>query len=253
MQITSASPTRGTHYDHVVGNQAPVTALAPVPTTPELDELTAALERMGVHGAETDLGRLDGRSYLGGRLTVAPGGLGKAQFAVHAQYLLDTLDQVRVVVCLGASGGLSGDQAIGDVVVATETVEHDFSHPHILPERVPRFAGDPAYIGAIRNSDSLTKLPFKVTFGPVASGDEAILSVSRARELVEATGAVAVAWEGAGGARACQLSGVPYLEVRGISDLADEAAVDAFMENLPQTMTNLALFIRWFVDLAEPT
>ena len=228
-----------------------MTVLALVPTTPELDELTAALDRMGLRGEEAKLGRLDGRSYLGGRLTVAQGGLGKAQFAVHTRYLLDTLRQVSVVVCLGASGGLSGDQAIGDVVVATETVEHDFNR-QILPAPMPRFEGDPAYIEAIRNSDSLASLPFQVTFGPIASGDEAIVSASRARELVESTGAIAAAWEGTGGARACHFSGVPYLEVRCISDLADEAAVIVFLENLPLVMKNLALFIEWFVDLAKP-
>lgn len=32
----------------------------------------------------------------------------------------------------------------------------------------------------------------------------------------------------------------------------DEAAVSVFLENLPLVTKNLALFIRWFVDLAEP-
>ena len=228
-----------------------MTVLALVPTTPELDELTAALARTGIRGEATKLGRLDGRSYLRGRLTVAEGGLGKAQFAVHTQYLLDTLRQVGVVVCLGAAGAISPSLSIGDIVVATETVEHDFNR-QILPAPMPRFEGDAAYIEAIRNSDSLASIPFELTFAPVASGDEAIVSVSRAREVADATGAVAAAWEGAGGARACHFSGVPYLEVRGISDLADEDAVSVFLENLPLVMQNLALFIRWFVDLAEP-
>jgi nucleoside phosphorylase len=55
----------------------------------------------------------------------------------------------------------------------------------------------------------------------IASGDEDIVTIERAAELHTQTGAVAVAWEGAGVARACLFSQIPYLEIRGITDTAD--------------------------------
>ena len=33
----------------------------------------------------------------------------------------------------------------------------------------------------------------------------------------------------------------------------DDLTVSVFLENLPLVMTNLALFIRWFVGVAETT
>ncbi len=227
-----------------------MTILALVPTQLELDSLVGAMTDMGIEAKEAQLGRLAASVYMEGRLTVGLGGLGKVQFGVQTQHLIDSIPRVSVVLCIGTSGGLSTDLAIGDVVVATETVEHDFNR-RISPGPLPRFEGDPAYLSAMQSSESLAGLPFKVHFGPVASGDEGIVSMARANEVVELTGALAVAWEGAGGARACQFSGVPFVEVRGISDLADESADTDFYENLPHAMKNLAVFATELVTVTK--
>ena len=73
---------------------------------------------------------------------------------------------------------------------------------------------------------------FKVHFGKVASGDEDIIERIRAQELNTLTGALAVAWEGAGGARASCFMGIPHLEIRGLTDIADNDAPIVFDENL---------------------
>src|SRR6201987_6076227 len=59
------------------------------------------------------------------RALVAPGGHGKTQFAVQAQYLIDRFPSVELVICAGAGGSLAPELFVGDVVVGTETVEHD--------------------------------------------------------------------------------------------------------------------------------
>jgi nucleoside phosphorylase len=62
----------------------------------------------------------------------------------------------------------------------------------------------------------------------------------RSKELARSTGAVAVAWEGTGVARACQLTNVPHLEIRGITDTANHQAATDFTSNLEHAMTNIA-------------
>jgi adenosylhomocysteine nucleosidase len=58
-----------------------------------------------------------------------------------------------------------------------------------------------------------------------------------------------VAWEGAGGARAAAFSGVPFIEVRGITDTADHAASRDFAMNLPLAMANVArLLAAWLAS-----
>ena len=227
-----------------------MTVLALVPTSRELDALKASFDDMGVSGKPITIGRLMGISYREGRVVVTEGGLGKAQFAIHTHHSLEAIRDVSVALCLGSAGGLTKDLKIGDVVVATETVEHDFNRK-LIPGPLPEFGGDTRFISAIRDNRSFESLPFSIEFGRVASGDEAIVTTARANQLIDTTGAIAAAWEGAGGARACKFAGVPFIEVRGISDMADEEAESAFFENIPATMKNLALFLDEFVNVAS--
>ena len=65
----------------------------------------------------------------------------------------------------------------------------------------------------------------------------------RASELHSRSGALAVAWEGTGGARAAAFSRVPYLEIRGISDMADHEFSNTWMDTLPGAIRNVAVAI----------
>ena len=227
--------------------------LVVVPIDPEFDAMTAVLGEMGYAGEECAVGRLTATEFAGGRLIVARGGLGKTQFGVQTQHLLDNLDNldgIDAVICAGTSGALAESVNKFDVVVATETIEHDFNRGSaliVLPP--PTYAGDAALIAAARELAASGRYPFALHFGGVASGDEGIASRERAGEVREATGAIAVAWEGAGGARAAELSGVPFLELRGISDGAGEAALEEFWANIPATMRSVTGVVMGLVGL----
>jgi adenosylhomocysteine nucleosidase len=157
---------------------------------------------------------------------------------------LDVSRTWDVVICAGAAGALVDRLAVGDVVVATETVEHDI-HNHFGPPRLPRFSGAATMIKSLRRV-RLLRNAFTVHFGPIASGDEDIVTVERQDALRRRTGALAVAWEGAGGARACQFSAVPFVEMRGVTDVANSRAAADFRANLQTAMGNVAtLIITW--------
>lgn len=81
--------------------------------------------------------------------------------------------------------------------------------------------------------------PFQICFDVIASGDEDIVDPERVQELRAATGAVCVAWEGSGGARAAALDHVPFLEIRAITDFADESAATFFQQNLAKAIRNI--------------
>ena len=85
----------------------------------------------------------------GWRALVAPGGHGKTQFAVQAQYLIGRFPAVRLLICAGAAGSLASELSVGDVVVGTETVEHDY---RLLfgTRPLPRFPGHGPSIDALR-------------------------------------------------------------------------------------------------------
>ena len=222
--------------------------LALTPIRDEFNALTSSLNRLGFVSYGRSTGRLPFVSYLGGNLVVAQGGLGKAQFGIQAQHAIDTMRDRDMVICAGSAGGLSDDLKIGDVVVATETVEHDFKWGILSGKPLPRFPGHRRSIAMLENELPMMEESFDVHFGAVASGDEGIVDPKRASELREDTGAIAVAWEGAGGARAAEFSDLPFLEVRGISDGAGEDATSEFEENLPQAVQNVAVIV---LTLAE--
>jgi adenosylhomocysteine nucleosidase len=125
--------------------------------------------------------------------------------------------------------------------VATETIEHDIRNKFGKP-RMPSYTGDEKTIQTMRQLGT-DNGSFQLHFGAIASGDEDVVDVKRQEELKLRTGAIAVAWEGAGGARACQFNEVPFVEIRGISDGANSNAPSDFLENLPRVMDNLAVLI----------
>ena len=106
-------------------------------------------------------------------LTVVPGGLGKVQLAIQTQHVLDVSRTREVVICAGAAGALVDTLAVGDVVVATETVEHDI-HNHFGPPLLPRFSGAATLIESLRGVH-LPRDAFTLHFGPIASGDEDVV------------------------------------------------------------------------------
>lgn len=222
-----------------------MSVLVVTPIEQEFEAFTNAMGNFGHSGACRSVGRLTAMEYDGGELILAQGGLGKAQFGVQTQHFIDNLDDISVVVCAGTCGRLDNTLSVGDVVVGTQTVEHDFNRGMALIKLpLPTFEGDPGLIEALRGIADRGDLPCNLRFGGIASGDEGVASEKRIREIAESTGAIVVAWEGAGGARAAQLSGVPFLEIRGISDGAGENAFEEFWANIPVAVANVATVVQ---------
>ncbi len=164
-------------------------------------------------------------------LTLAVGGHGKVNFALSTFELIKSL-KPDLVICAGAAGGLKGTSHL-DIIAATKTIEHDYKTLFEPNTPLPEFTGDTTLIKKISILD-------KVKTGVIASGDEDVVSEKRADEIQKLTGAIAVAWEGAGGAKACKKTNTPFLELRFISDLCDESTHKDFKANLSKGMNIIA-------------
>lgn len=173
-------------------------------------------------------------------IRLSQGGHGKTQFAIQSQFLvqhysLKQSEKIEALICAGCAGSLNAKLNPLDVIVGTKTIEHDFNL-QFVKRPLPEFSGSAEFINqlmAFKNPD------FKLHFGPIASGDEDILSSSRAEQLRNLTGAAAVAWEGAGGGRVAKFNQLPYLEVRGITDRADTSAIEDFSKSLEASLKNV--------------
>ena len=217
-----------------------------LPIREEIYAFLQACTEHRVETIETKIGKLPVVFIPRLNLTLAEGGLGKVQFAVQTQYLIDACTDWDFVICAGAAGALVSDLSIGDIVIATKTIEHDILNRFGKP-LLPRFQSAATIVDDLKHVQLSTN-SVKIWFGPIASGDEDVVDANRRRELHQQTGALAVAWEGAGGARACKFSDVPFVEIRGITDGADFSAAESFRVNLEIAIKSVAsLIIEWLV------
>jgi adenosylhomocysteine nucleosidase len=165
------------------------------------------------------------------------GGHGKVNYAVHASDIISKSNfNIEGFICLGSAGALEPDLNIGDIVIGEKTIEHDFKSS-FLNFKKPEFTASPNLLDLFKKTYSFD---FKVSKGLITSGDEDIVSSKRATLLREETNAMAAAWEGAGGAKACQHLNIPFVEVRVITDLCNEDTIKDFKSNLKHAMSNLS-------------
>jgi adenosylhomocysteine nucleosidase len=217
--------------------------LVVTPLQEEYDDLYENLCALGLETHAEQIGRLDVHCFQEINVTLARGGHGKTQFGIQTQHLLDHA-KFDLVICTGAAGALTPEVKVGDIVVATSTLEHDYNNKFSNRPK-PQFSGDRESIEQIK-ALPLSDVDFTVHFGIMAGGDEDVIEVTRGAELYTAHHALAVAWEGIGGARASAFSNIPYLEIRGATDTANHEAPVVFYVNLKIVMKNIAhLLVRW--------
>ena len=217
--------------------------LVVTPLQEEYSGLYHSLSALDLTSHTKRIGKLDVHCFPEINVTLARGGHGKTQFGIQTQHLLDHA-KFDLVICAGAAGALAPEVRVGDVIIATSTLEHDYNNK--FSERPkPRFAGDSKSIEQIK-ALNLSDADFKVHFGIMAGGDEDVIEVTRGAELRELHNALAVAWEGVGGARASAFSDIPYLEIRGATDTANHEAPVVFYINLKIVMKNIGfLLCKW--------
>jgi adenosylhomocysteine nucleosidase len=136
------------------------------------------------------------------------------------------------LIFTGVAGGLGEGVGVGDVVVATELLQHDLDASPLFP----RFEIPGRGISRITTDTTLShvlsqaahdclKDAARVHQGLIVSGDRFVSSRAEVRALRQALpDALAVEMEGAAIAQVCQAFDIPFGVVRSISDRADDDA-----------------------------
>lgn len=212
-------------------------------------------------GREFWRGELQGRSVV-----LALSRIGKVAAATTATTLIEAFGVSRIVFT-GVAGGVGSGVQVGDVVVATEFVQHDMDASPIFPcYQIPlygqsRFACDNLLTAMLLEAvnTGLTRAggQFKhlnsgkgagVHAGLIASGDRFVSGAEESRALQDALqaagfAALAVEMEGAAVAQVCFDYGVPFAAVRTISDRADDQAHVDFPTFVAEVASGYALEI----------
>ena len=169
-------------------------------------------------------------------VALAQSGVGKVNAALATAALASL--GVEAIIFTGLAGGIAPGIAVGDVVVASDLVQHDVDvtalgfAPGVLLGEPLSWPTDPRWRQrAIRAAASTGA---RVHVGRIASGDQFIASSGRVAELRSSFGALAAEMEGAATAMAATKLGVPFVVVRIISDSADDEAYLDFPAFLAQ-------------------
>jgi adenosylhomocysteine nucleosidase len=208
-----------------------------------------------IAGFRFDHGTLDGHD-----VAVAEAGIGKVNTATVAT-LLATRFSARAIVFTGVAGGLDPALAIGDVVVGKRAIQHDAGviedgrlHPyqagHVpffnptdrfgyaaqpqLLERVRERLGDLVLPPLSREAGGPGR-PAQLVLGTILAGDQFINCEATRERLHRDFDAQAVAMEGGALAQVAERFGLPWLEIRALSDLAGkESHIDfaAFVDQV---------------------
>jgi adenosylhomocysteine nucleosidase len=233
----------------------------------ELTHLRDALEHVAtvdVAGVRFDRGRLDGHEAV-----LVGAGIGKVNTALVATILADRFG-CRLIVFSGVAGGLDPALQIGDVVIADRTLQHDAGV--IEDERVATYqAGhvpffnptdelgypvEAALVERLRQRLEGFALPPlsraaggagatpRIVFGTILSGDQYIHCESTRQRLFQQLGGAAVEMEGGALGQVAAAFGIPYLDIRALSDLAGKDSRFDFAAFVHEVAGSSAMILR---------
>lgn len=170
------------------------------------------------------LGTLHGRDVC-----IVVCGVGKVNAAMCALMLIEKY-KPDLVLNSGVAGSLSPIVGIGDIVVATKSVEHDMNGTALGDKQgeITFLDGNMMFFECDKQASTLlaavckTIPDTKVAQGIIASGDIFVSDRKQRFKINDRFGALACEMEGAAIGHVCVRCEVPYGIIRAISDDLDE-------------------------------
>lgn len=168
---------------------------------------------------------------MGKDIVLVRSGIGKVNASISTTLLISQFN-VDKVLFTGIAGGVNPEISLGDIVISTDLIQHDFDTT-ISGGRygvIPRMD-----TSVFRADDALVELAREVAYrefgrervwlGRILSGDQLIGSTHKVKWLRDTFNGECTEMEGAAVAHVCHLLEIPFLILRSISDKADENLV----------------------------
>ncbi len=193
-------------------------------------------------------------NLYGHTAVVAVCGVGKVFAALCAQTMILRYQPVRIINT-GVAGSLTTRLSIGDLVIATQVVQHDMD-TSALGDPVGLLSGiNKVYLPA--DTDTIERLTtaaqgigVRALCGTVASGDRFISDGEHKTWIADTFGALACEMEGAAIGQVCYVNNVPFAVVRAISDDASgQAQMDYPQFSAMAAKNSVALICRMAQNL----
>lgn len=198
--------------------------------------MAVEVETLKTQMSELTINKRAGMEFFEGKLEGMPVvvvvcGVGKVNAALCVQILCDCF-QVTHIVNTGVAGSLCAELDIGDFVISSDAMYHDFDCHSLNPDypvgQVPglsvrTFEADGALVDYAFTAAQQVH-PGHARIGRVTSGDQFVCERSAKETIINNTQALCTEMEGAAIAHASWRNGIPFVVIRAISDKADDSA-----------------------------
>lgn len=196
-------------------------------------------------GCEFQCGQIQGSPVV-----VVCCGIGKVNAALCTQILISVF-KVDRIINTGVAGGLADSLSVLDMIVSTDTVEHDmdatffgYSPGQVPGTDSPFCIADPVMIDAVHRAwekraqavalQEDTGHNHRLLAGRIASGDLFVSDPAARKRIIDLFSPVCVEMEGAAVAHVCTVNKTPFVVLRSISDLAGSEAHLSYEEFSPK-------------------
>lgn len=164
-------------------------------------------------------------------IILAQSGVGKVNAALNTQYIINTF-KPDIIINTGVAGGIADGLEVGDIVIGTYLVQHDFDVTvlgyakgymctGVEKDKPTKYYCDKNLVDKFQSSLEKNMASTKIHQGVIASGDKFISGKEIKKEINEYFGAIAVEMEGCAIAQVATRNKIPFVVTRAISDLAD--------------------------------
>lgn len=195
------------------------------------EEVTALKEKL----TDVKLLKKASMDFYSGKLhgveaVVVRSGIGKVNAGICTQILADIYG-VDAVINTGIAGSLRAEIDIGDIVISTDTLQHDMDatgfgyEPGVIPRmETSCFQADQELIEKAKAACREAVPEIHVFTGRVVSGDQFVSDKAVKERILRQFDGMCTEMEGAAIAQAAYLNGIPFVIIRAISDKADDSA-----------------------------
>ena len=224
------------------------------------EEVEKLIEQAEITAEETVAGmRFRSGRLAGTDIVIARCGMGKVNVGICAQLLISLFGATHIINT-GFAGALSPEVALGNIVVSTEAVQHDFDVSPLgfrkgeIISGMVAFPADKELVSSACRVIAEALPEVSVHSGRICSGDRFISEKAAKERIISEFGGLCCEMEGAAVAQVCTLNDVPFLILRAISDSADESAGEDFNFSVFQSTVAeefAAAIIKLVAEVAE--
>lgn len=180
-------------------------------------------------------------------------GMGKVNAGICAHTLINGFDCTKIINT-GVAGSLDNQIDIGDIVVSTDAVQHDynveaigFKKGEIPYTGLTAFPADEACRKEAVVAVEKTAPNIHVFEGRVCSGDQFISTKEQKEKIISDFGGMCCEMEGAAIAQTCYLNNTPFVVIRAISDKPDETEIVEYKVFEAKAAARCAEIVRYMV------